>query len=186
MTTMAEGIAQKYGLPAEAVDELHQALKPDYIPGGDWVDPNTLDAESVRPARPMSRCTTSSTSDPQSGPIYCGDPATWEIPVQDKGFLPCCDRHLPYKFRPIVRRRQMAEHTEKHKKATYFIRLAGVGRWYKVSKAEYVKTERNAGFRSRFGDDEVATGSFSNGSVQGFVNCKGLGLRAALKARGEV
>lgn len=34
-----------------------------------------------------------------------------------------------------------------------------------VTKAEYIQAERSAGFRSKFGDNEIATASF--GSAEG-------------------
>lgn len=36
-----------------------------------------------------------------------------------------------------------------------------------VSKEDFIKLERQAGFYSKFGPNEVATGSFSNGALSG-------------------
>lgn len=50
----------------------------------------------------------------------------------------------------------------------YYLEANGLKR--QVSKEEWIKAERAAGFRSKFGDDSEATGGFSNGSVSGSIS----------------
>lgn len=54
---------------AAALEEL---LNEDYIPGGEWATA----AENIRPADPGLRCGVATGRDIQSGPYYCGQPAT--------------------------------------------------------------------------------------------------------------
>jgi len=48
------------------------------------------------------------------------------------------------------------------------------GNWEKeykeVTKEEYIRAERSAGFRSKFGDNEIATAGFSGHGVDGKVD----------------
>jgi hypothetical protein len=41
-----------------------------------------------------------------------------------------------------------------------------------VTKEEYIRSEQSAGFRSKFGPDEIATSSFSNRTISGRVDYK--------------
>lgn len=55
-----------------------------------------------------------------------------------------------------------------HSADRYFVTTDGRGE-REVDKAEYVATEHAAGFRSHYGPDEVATGSFSGAGLRGRV-----------------
>lgn len=49
----------------------------------------------------------------------------------------------------------------------YFVRIDG-GKWQEVSKQEFVRNERMAGFRNTMGErDEPATNSFSSSPRRG-------------------
>lgn len=50
----------------------------------------------------------------------------------------------------------------------YFIKHALFGE-KEVSKEEFIKAERAAGFRSKFGINNLATGGFTSGDVTGRV-----------------
>jgi len=74
---------------------LARQLQSDYIPGGRQLSEEefkklrfrrTLDDE-------IRQCGCSSSSDPQSGPIYCGNVAEWVAPTED-GILALCSRHF--------------------------------------------------------------------------------------------
>ena len=54
-------------------------------------------------------------------------------------------------------------------KRRYYLKGFWQKRFKEVSKEEYIRAERNAGFRSKFGDNEVATAGFGNGNIQGRV-----------------
>ena len=54
------------------VDEVHEMIKPDHIPGGGTVSTAT----NLRTAPPGYRCGVPTGEDIQSGPFFCGDPAT--------------------------------------------------------------------------------------------------------------
>ncbi len=50
----------------------------------------------------------------------------------------------------------------------YFLSYMGMEK--EVTKAEYIQAERAAGFRSKFGDKEIATAAFGSGEgVKGRV-----------------
>jgi len=52
----------------------------------------------------------------------------------------------------------------------YYLKLAGIDmEWREVTKDEYIRTEQNAGFHSKFGRDYIATASFGTGTVEGKV-----------------
>lgn len=52
--------------------------------------------------------------------------------------------------------------------AKYFIEHTLFGE-KEVSKEEFIKAERSAGFRSKFGPDNLATGGFSSGDISGTI-----------------
>lgn len=53
----------------------------------------------------------------------------------------------------------------------YFLSLASVADSEKeVTKEQYIEAEQAAGFRSKFGDGEIATAGFSNGAMRGRVD----------------
>jgi hypothetical protein len=56
----------------EAAAALEEVLDEDFIPGGK----EATAAENVRPADPGMRCGVATGRDIQSGPYYCGRPAT--------------------------------------------------------------------------------------------------------------
>lgn len=53
-------------------------------------------------------------------------------------------------------------------KERYWLRVSGLA-WQECTKEQFIRAERGAGFRSKFGENSLATGGFSNGSVQGRV-----------------
>jgi len=54
-------------------------------------------------------------------------------------------------------------------KIKYYLKVSWQKEYTEVTKEEYIRAERNAGFHSKFGDGEIATASFSNGNVEGKV-----------------
>lgn len=50
----------------------------------------------------------------------------------------------------------------------YYLQL-GEGPQQRVSEEEFIAAERAAGFRSKFGEDHVATGGFFSGVIRGTV-----------------
>lgn len=57
---------------SEAAAALEEVLDEDYIPNGE----RATAAENIRPADPGMRCGVATGRDIQSGPYYCGQPAT--------------------------------------------------------------------------------------------------------------
>ncbi len=57
-------------------------------------------------------------------------------------------------------------------KERYWIRARGT-KWQEVDQNAFVNAERNAGFYPKAGCGPVATGGFSNGSVEGTVTYNG-------------
>lgn len=53
-------------------------------------------------------------------------------------------------------------------KERYWLRISGHA-WQEATKDQFVQAERSAGFRPKPGCGDVATGGFSNGSLQGRV-----------------
>lgn len=51
----------------------------------------------------------------------------------------------------------------------YYLRGAWQNTWDEVSKEQFVQAERSAGFRSKFGSLEPATGGFGNGTIDGKI-----------------
>jgi len=58
--------------PDRLVDEVQEIIHDDYIPGGD----TATSATNLRTASAGKRCCVKMGTDIQSGPFYCGDPAT--------------------------------------------------------------------------------------------------------------
>jgi len=58
---------------------------------------------------------------------------------------------------------------------TYWLKATAIpgSQWQSVSKADFIKAERNAGFRPKYGGDGCATGGFSDGSISGAVSFNG-------------
>ena len=50
----------------------------------------------------------------------------------------------------------------------YYLKGEWEDKWTEVTEEEFIKAERSAGFRPKYGDG-VATGGFSNGSISGRV-----------------
>lgn len=81
---------------SEAAAALEELLNEDYIPNGK----RATAVENVRPAGPGMRCGVAVGNDIQSGPFYCGRPATVmaDVPQVTKkpGVVPLvcvCERH---------------------------------------------------------------------------------------------
>jgi len=53
-------------------------------------------------------------------------------------------------------------------KVKYYIKISDK-KEFVVSKQEFIKFEHNAGFRSKFGENELATGGFTSGTLSGRV-----------------
>ncbi len=51
----------------------------------------------------------------------------------------------------------------------YFLKAAWQSVYAEVTKAEYLRAEQAAGFRSKFGDDHPATAGFTSRSVSGRI-----------------
>jgi len=60
------------GSTERLTDEVHAMIRGDYIPGGK----TATSATNIRPAAAGHRCGVSTGEDVQSGPFYCGKPAT--------------------------------------------------------------------------------------------------------------
>ena len=69
-----------------------------------------------------------------------------------------------YEFSPVYAGAVEAEDGDK-----YFLRGSWETEFRQVTKQEFISAEGAAGFRSKFGIGHVATGGFSNGSVEGRV-----------------
>ena len=52
----------------------------------------------------------------------------------------------------------------------YFVKYDEEDDWVEVSKERFIRAERQAGFHSKFGPDNVATGGFSGNGIRGKVN----------------
>ena len=52
----------------------------------------------------------------------------------------------------------------------YYLKLDWQEDRYEVSKEEFIRAERGAGFHPKYGDG-VATGGFSSGVISGVVEC---------------
>lgn len=73
---------------SQRVEEVHEMIKPDHIPGGGKVKTAT----NLRPAPAGNRCGARMGYDMQSGSFYCGDPAT--LMADTNGEIVCtCKRH---------------------------------------------------------------------------------------------
>lgn len=46
----------------------------------------------------------------------------------------------------------------------YFLKADWQPEWTEVTKEEYIRAERSAGFRSKFGPDDIATAGFTSSS----------------------
>lgn len=67
----------------------------------------------------------------------------------------------------------MITRARKNQKVTrYYLSVDGLDNEIEVTKAQFVRSERNAGFRPKRGmpDDEPVTGGFSNGQIKGRVS----------------
>lgn len=49
----------------------------------------------------------------------------------------------------------------------YWLKNSWEEEYTEVTKEQYIKAERSCGFRSKFGEDQIATAAFSSGSVKG-------------------
>jgi len=93
--------AVKQGLPVE------ELLDRDFIPGGKSVSLDDLyDIEETD--HPLHRCCVSVSHDIQSGPIFCGKPATITAKVKGDpgGAVHCCPAHTPEKLQAEKERRE--------------------------------------------------------------------------------
>lgn len=96
MRTVAENIVDRLGdlgvlapsMRSRSIKEVERLTEPDYIPRGDPVDT----CWNVRPAPAGERCGVRTGEDIQSGPYYCGKPAT-VIGDTDVGIVCACDHH---------------------------------------------------------------------------------------------
>lgn len=73
----------------QCVKEVHEMIKPDHTPGG----PTAKTAFNLRPAPAGNRCGARTGYDMQSGPFYCGDPATLMADINNGGTVCTCKRH---------------------------------------------------------------------------------------------
>ena len=55
-------------------------------------------------------------------------------------------------------------------KTRYYIKYDEEDDWREVSRERFIRAEKQAGFRSKFGTDQVATGGFSGNGIQGKVS----------------
>lgn len=79
------------GLQTERlVDEVQTIIHDDYIPGGKTVN----SATNLRDAPAGKRCCFKIGEDLQSGPFYCGDPATL-MGDTSGGIVYTCEKHEP-------------------------------------------------------------------------------------------
>lgn len=51
----------------------------------------------------------------------------------------------------------------------YYLKGNWESGWTEVTKDDWIRAERSAGFRSKFGDDHEATGGFSGGGISGRI-----------------
>lgn len=51
----------------------------------------------------------------------------------------------------------------------YWLRVSGFS-WHEATKDQFIKAERDAGFRPKYGNG-LATSGFGNGSLEGMVTC---------------
>jgi len=78
------------GMRERVADEVDAMTRGDYIPGGK----RAASAANLRPAPAGLRCGARTGDDTQSGPIYCGAPAT--LMGDSEGGVACaCARHEP-------------------------------------------------------------------------------------------
>lgn len=76
------------GSTERLTDEVHAMIRDDYIPGGK----TATSATNIRPSPAGHRCGVSTGEDVQSGPFYCGEPAT--LMGDFEGGVACaCARH---------------------------------------------------------------------------------------------
>ena len=54
-------------------------------------------------------------------------------------------------------------------KNKYYLKAGWQDKYTEATKEEFIKAERAAGFRSKFGRDHLATGGFSDSSVRGRI-----------------
>ena len=71
------------------VNEVERIVEDDYIPGGS----TAKTASNLRPASAGNRCGVRTGNDVQSGPFYCGEPATLMADTTDNGIVCTCEHH---------------------------------------------------------------------------------------------
>ena len=80
--------ARLSGTREQAVEEVHRMVKDDHIPGGKTASEVTR----LRAAPPGHRCGLRTGEDIQSGPFYCGEPASL-MGNSDGGTVYTCKGH---------------------------------------------------------------------------------------------
>ena len=54
----------------------------------------------------------------------------------------------------------------------YYLKADFMDEYKEVSKQEFIQAEQNAGFRSKFGRNHLATGGFGSGGISGKIEYK--------------